>query len=141
MPPGPRSDEEGKAVYCEKTDGTQDQRGWELVEAQKASGKVMQVGSQRVSSLAYAKARSWPKAEIGKLNMVNAVYDRQSAIGAWEYTIPADASPGTVDWERYIEGMNRIPFDAKKFSGGATTASLAPGWPVICLYTSFPARM
>jgi predicted dehydrogenase len=47
--------------------------------------------------------------------MVNAVYDRQSAIGAWEYTIPLDASPGTVDWERYTEGMNKIPFDEKKF--------------------------
>ena len=106
----------GKAVYCEKPMVHKISEGMGVVEAQKASGKVMQVGSQRVSSLAYAKARELYKSgEIGKLNMVNAVYDRQSAIGAWEYTIPADASPGTVDWERYIEGMNRIPFDAKKF--------------------------
>jgi len=53
--------------------------------------------------------------EIGKLNMVNAVYDRQSSLGAWEYTMPSDASPETVDWNRYVEGMNKMPFDPKKF--------------------------
>jgi predicted dehydrogenase len=76
----------------------------------------MQVGSQRVSSIVYAKAQELIKAgEIGKLNMVNAIYDRQSSIGAWEYTMPSDASPETVDWNRYVEGMNKTPFDPKKF--------------------------
>ena len=76
----------------------------------------MQVGSQRVSSLVYAKAHELYKSgEIGKLNMVNAVYDRQDALGAWEYTMPTDASPETVDWDRYIEGMAHIPYDPKKF--------------------------
>jgi predicted dehydrogenase len=106
----------GKAVYCEKPMVHKISEGMGVVEAQQASNKIMQVGSQRVSSIVYAKAKELYKAgEIGKLNMVNAVYDRQSAIGAWEYTMPNDASPGTVDWEEYIEGMNKIPFDAKKF--------------------------
>jgi predicted dehydrogenase len=90
--------------------------GLGVVEAYKASKKIMQVGSQRVSSIVFAKAKEiYEAGEIGKLNMVNAVNDRQSAIGAWEYTMPNDASPGTVDWERYIEGMNKMPFDPKKF--------------------------
>ena len=106
----------GKAVYCEKPMVHKISEGMGVVEAHKASNKIMQVGSQRVSSIVYAKAKELYKAgEIGKLNMVNAVYDRQGAIGAWEYTMPNDASPGTVDWERYIEGMNKIPFDPKKF--------------------------
>jgi predicted dehydrogenase len=106
----------GKAVYCEKPMVHKISEGHGVIEAQKTSNKVMQVGSQRVSSIVYAKAKELYKSgAIGKLNMVNAVYDRQSAIGAWEYTMPADASPGTVDWERYIEGMNKIPFDPKKF--------------------------
>jgi predicted dehydrogenase len=105
-----------KHVYCEKPMVHKITEGMSVVQAQRASSKIMQVGSQRVSSIGYAKARELYQAgEIGKLNMVNAVYDRQSAIGAWEYTMPNDASPGTVDWERYIEGMNRIPFDPKKF--------------------------
>jgi predicted dehydrogenase len=106
----------GKAVYCEKPMVHKINQGMDVVEVQRATGKVMQVGSQRVSSVVYAKAKELYKAgEIGKLNMVNAVYDRQSAIGAWEYTMPADASAITVDWDRYIEGMHKIPFDAKKF--------------------------
>jgi predicted dehydrogenase len=106
----------GKAIYCEKPMVHKISEGLDVVEAHRASGKVMQVGSQRVSSIGYAKARELYQAgEIGKLNMVNAVYDRQSAIGAWEYTMPNDASPETVDWNRYIEAMNKIPFDPKKF--------------------------
>jgi predicted dehydrogenase len=90
--------------------------GLGVIEAQRSSNKILQVGSQRVSSVVFAKAKELYKAgEIGRLNMVNAVTDRQSAIGAWEYTMPSDASPGTVDWERYIEGMNKMPFDPKKF--------------------------
>jgi predicted dehydrogenase len=106
----------GKAIYCEKPMVHKISEGLDVVQAHQASGKVMQVGSQRVSSIGYAKARElYQSGEIGKLNMVNAVYDRQSAIGAWEYTMPNDASPETVDWNRYIEAMNKIPFDPKKF--------------------------
>jgi predicted dehydrogenase len=53
--------------------------------------------------------------EIGKLNMVNAVYDRQSSIGAWEYTIPDDASAETTDWETFIKVTEKMPYDSKKF--------------------------
>ncbi len=106
----------GKAVYCEKPMVHKISEGLGVVEAQRASNKIMQVGSQRVSSIVYRKAEELYKAgEIGKLNMVNAVYDRQSSIGAWEYTMPPDASPETVDWNRYIEGIKKIPFDPKKF--------------------------
>ena len=106
----------GKAIYCEKPMVHKISEGLDVVQAHQASKKVMQVGSQRVSSIGYAKARElYQSGEIGKLNMVNAVYDRQSAIGAWEYTMPSDASPETVDWNRYIETMNQIPFDPKKF--------------------------
>ena len=108
--------QKGKAVYCEKPMVHKISEGMGVIEAQRSSGKTLQVGSQRVSSIVFAKAKELYQAgEIGKLNMVNAVNDRQSAIGAWEYTMPDDASPGTVDWERYIEGMNKMPFDPKKF--------------------------
>ncbi len=108
--------QKGKAVYCEKPMVHKISEGLDVVEAQRASKKTMQVGSQRVSSNVYAKAHELYKAgEIGKLNMVNAVYDRQDALGAWEYTMPADASPATVDWDRYIAGTHKIPYDPKKF--------------------------
>src|SRR5205085_4326168 len=47
----------GKAVYCEKPMVYKISEGMGVIAAQKKSGKVLQVGSQRVSSLAYAKAK------------------------------------------------------------------------------------
>ena len=106
----------GKHVYCEKPMVHYISEGHDVIAAQKASGKVMQVGSQYVSNIVFQKAHDLYKSgEIGKLNMVNAVYDRQDALGAWEYTMPIDASTDTVDWERYIAGMPHIPYDPKKF--------------------------
>ncbi len=106
----------GKHVYCEKPMVHYINEGLDVINAQKASGKVMQVGSQYVSNIVFQKAHELYKSgEIGKLNIVNAVYDRQDALGAWEYTMPTDASPATVDWDRYIEGMAKIPYDPKKF--------------------------
>ena len=106
----------GKHVYCEKPMVHYINEGHDVINAQKASGKIMQVGSQYVSNIVFQKAHELYKSgEIGKINMVNAVYDRQDALGAWEYTMPTDASTATVDWDRYIEGMQHIPYDAKKF--------------------------
>jgi predicted dehydrogenase len=105
-----------KHVYCEKPMVHYISEGLDVIKAQKESGKVLQIGSQYVSNIVFQKAHELYKSgEIGKLNMVNAVYDRQDALGAWEYTMPTDASPETVDWDRYIEGMKKIPYDPKKF--------------------------
>ena len=106
----------GKHVYIEKPMVYKINEGPQVIEAQKKYNKVLQVGSQRVSSIGLAKAKELLAAgEIGKLNMVNAVYDRQSSIGAWEYTIPKDADASTTDWERFIEVTDKMAFDAKKF--------------------------
>ncbi len=106
----------GKAVYCEKPMVHKISEGLPVVQVQKQTGKTMQVGSQRVSSIIYAKARELYRAgEIGQLNCIEASFDRQSAIGAWEYTMPTDGSTDSVDWDRYIAGMPQSPYDAKKF--------------------------
>ncbi len=108
--------QKGKSVYCEKPMVYKISEGQSVIDMQKKTGKVLQVGSQRVSSIAFAKAKELlAKGEIGKLNMVNAAFDRQSAIGAWEYTIPSDASPETTDWDKYIEITDKMPYDPKKF--------------------------
>ncbi|MGE5421253.1 MAG: Gfo/Idh/MocA family protein, partial [Chloroflexota bacterium] len=106
----------GKAVYCEKPVVQKISDGLPVIDAQKKTGKPMQVGSQRVSSIVYKKAKEmYKQGAIGQLNCVEASFDRQDALGAWEYTMPTDGSAQTVDWPRYTEGMKPMPWDPKKF--------------------------
>jgi predicted dehydrogenase len=106
----------GKAVYCEKPMVHRISEGQGVIDAWKKSKKTMQIGSQRVSSIATIKAREAFRAgAIGQLSCIEANFDRQSALGAWEYTMPTDESPETVDWKRYIQGMPDQSYDAKKF--------------------------
>jgi predicted dehydrogenase len=106
----------GKHVYCEKPMVQHWEEGHALVEAQKRSGKVVQVGSQRVSAVSHLKARDLLAAgSIGELNMVDAWFSRNSAVGAWQYLIPPDASPATVDWERFLGRAPRRAWDPVRF--------------------------
>ena len=106
----------GKAVYCEKPVVQKIADGLQVIATQKKTGKPMQIGSQRVSSIIYRKAKELYKTgTIGQLNCIEASFDRQDALGAWEYTMPTDGSTTSVDWGRYIEGMNKMDWDPKKF--------------------------
>ena len=106
----------GKHVYCEKPMVHAIDEGHDVIKAQKETGMVFQVGSQGVSSLGNEKAKQLLESgAIGTLNYAEGFWARFSPIGAWQYAIPADASPQTVDWESYISNTNKRPFDAKRF--------------------------
>jgi predicted dehydrogenase len=106
----------GKDVYCEKPMIHLYADGPEMIEAARRTNRILQVGSQRVSSLIYLKAKELLAAgAIGQLNMVTARWDRNSSMGAWNYTVPPDASPETCDWMRFLGTAPKIPFDAEQF--------------------------
>ena len=108
--------QKGKAVYHEKPMVQHLEEGQAVIDTQKKTGKVLQVGAQWVSSIVYLKAKElYKKGAIGELVMGEAVYDRQSAIGAWQYSIPPDASEKTVDWTRFLGDAPKRPFDAVRF--------------------------
>ncbi len=103
----------GKDVYCEKPMVQKVEQGQAVIEAARASGRIIQIGSQYVSSLVYHKTRELlRKGTIGELNMVEAWLDRNTAMGAWQYSIPPDASPATVDWDRFLGSAPKRPFEA-----------------------------
>jgi predicted dehydrogenase len=106
----------GKHVYCEKPMVHSILEGPAVIKAQKETGKVFQVGSQGVSSLGNEKAKQLLKdGAIGELNYAEGFWARHSPTGAWQYPIPADASPATVDWETYISNTTKRSFDATRF--------------------------
>jgi predicted dehydrogenase len=106
----------GKDVYCEKPMIHLYADGPQMIEAARANNRIIQVGSQRVSSVIYAKAKELLAAgAIGQLNMVTARWDRNSSIGAWNYTVPPDASTETCDWPRFLGTAPKIPFNGEHF--------------------------
>lgn len=106
----------GKAVYCEKPMVQHIEEGKAVIETQKMTGKTMIVGSQGVSGLVQKKARElYLSGIIGQLITAEAWNDRQSAGGAWQYSIPTDASEKTVDWANFIGDAPKRPFDPVRF--------------------------
>jgi predicted dehydrogenase len=102
----------GKDVYVEKPMVQEIGDGPLVIETARQTGRILQVGSQHVSSIVYAKARELFRAgAIGELNLVEAWINRNSSMGAWQYSIPPDGSPQTIDWDRFIGRAQKRPFD------------------------------
>ncbi len=105
-----------KSVYCEKPMVQHIDEGRAVIDAWKKSGKTMQVGSQRISGAIFQEAQRLVKAgEIGPINFIESTNDRFNSIGAWNYSVPPDASAQTLDWDRFLGDAPKHPFDAKRF--------------------------
>ncbi|MFU8812710.1 MAG: Gfo/Idh/MocA family protein [Balneolaceae bacterium] len=120
----------GKAVYLEKPMVQHIEEGRPVIEAEDATGVPLIVGSQRTSSILYQKARELVQAgEIGELNFVEGYWDRRSAIGAWQYSMPPSAGPRNIDWATYRKGMPDIAFDPKHFFRWRNYSAYGTGVP------------
>ena len=106
----------GKHVYCEKPMVHKLDEGAAVIATQKKTGKVMQIGSQGVSSIVNEKAREiYESGVIGQLVLVETWNDRQGGNGAWQYSIPTDANAGTVDWDKFLGDAPKVAYDPVRF--------------------------
>lgn len=106
----------GKHVYCEKPMVQKIEEGAAIIATQEKTGKVFQVGSQRASSVAILEAKKYfEKGVIGELTYVEAYCDRSDAKGAWQYSIPTDASPETIDFDTFLGHAPKVAFDPVRF--------------------------
>jgi predicted dehydrogenase len=106
----------GKDVYCEKPMSHTVEDGFAMVDAVQKGKRIMQVGSQRVSSIVYEKARElYSSGALGDVFFIEGSSDRNSPSGAWVYPVPQDASEQTIDWNAFLVGAPKRPFDATRF--------------------------
>src|SRR4030088_542343 len=106
----------GKDVYCEKPMSHNVEDGFAMVAAAQKGSRIVQVGSQRVSSILYAKAKEiYDSGKLGQVTYIQAYWDRNSSGGAWQYPVPPDASAQTIDWQAFLVGAPARPFDPIRF--------------------------
>src|SRR5467141_4217971 len=107
----------GKDIYIEKPMSHTAADGVAMVDAVKKSGRILQVGSQRVSSQICAKAKDMiAQGMLGDLTLVEGWLGRNEPTGAWEYPPPPDLSLKTVDWDTWQNDVPKRPLDPNVFA-------------------------
>ncbi|MBI2074045.1 MAG: Gfo/Idh/MocA family oxidoreductase [Gemmatimonadetes bacterium] len=107
----------GKDVYCEKPMSHSPADGVAMVDAAKRTGRIVQIGSQRVSSQICAKATEMiAHGMLGDLMLVEGWLGRNDPTGAWQYPPPPDLSPRNLDWDTWQGSVPKRPFDPNIFA-------------------------
>jgi len=107
----------GKDIYCEKPMSHTIPQGFQMVEAAQKNKRIVQIGSQRVSSALCRKAHElYAGGAIGDIEMVELSLGRNSPTGAWVYPPPLDLSPQNLDWDTWLNDAPKIPFDKFRFA-------------------------
>src|SRR5438045_4993421 len=106
----------GKDIYCEKPMSHTVEDGFAMIDAAHKANRIVQIGSQRVSSIIYAQAKEiYDSGKLGEVCHIEAHWDRNSPSGAWVYPIPPDASEQTIDWNAFLDGAPKRAFSPERF--------------------------
>jgi predicted dehydrogenase len=94
----------GKDVYIEKPMTHRIEDGPKMIEAARKAGRIVQAGSQWISSAQHKKAREIVQSgQLGRVTKITASYNRNSSTGAWNYPIPPDLKPGeNLNWKEWL---------------------------------------
>ena len=107
----------GKDIYCEKPMTHKVPEGFEIIDAEQKNKRIVQIGSQRRSSIIYAKAKEMvEQGQIGDVVLVEGTMGRNDPCGAWVYPPPPDLSPQNLDWDTWQGTAPKHPFDPIRFA-------------------------
>jgi len=113
-----------KHVYVEKGLCRTLEEAKAIRRAVKENGVTMQLGHHQNSEPAYMKAREiFQSGKLGKVALARTYIDRTSAWPEWQFytryenqVLPTDATPQTVDWDRFQDGASvKTQFDPERF--------------------------
>ena len=120
----------GKDVYCEKPMTHKVEEGFEIIEAARKNNRIVQIGSQRRSSIHFAKAKELiEQGAIGDVYFAEGVLGRNSPCGAWVYPPPPGLSPQNLDWETWLGDAPKRPFDPIRFARWRAFRDYGEGLP------------
>jgi predicted dehydrogenase len=120
----------GKDVYCEKPMTHKVEEGFEIIDAAQRNNRIVQIGSQRRSSINFARAKQLiSQGEIGEVHYVQVILGRNSPCGAWVYPPPPDLSPENLDWETWLGDAPKRPFDPIRFARWRAFRDYGEGLP------------
>jgi len=106
----------GKDVYLEKPMTLTIDDGPAMYAAAEKAGKLLQVGSNGMSSKLQQTAREIIQSgKLGAIHLIRANYDRNSDSGAWLYPIPPDADEKSVNWEMFLGPATKRPLSLERF--------------------------
>lgn len=108
----------GKHVYCEKPMTRHLNEAFALVDAQKRTGKIFQLGIQFTSDPKMHAIGAYIRSgKIGPLVTGQSSYCRNAGKkGEWNYGIDAGAGPDNLDWDAWLGSAPKRPWndDAKE---------------------------
>lgn len=122
----------GKDVYIEKPMTLRIEDGPKIIEAARRHNRIVQAGSQWVSSGQMKKAREIvASGKLGKVTKITASYNRNTSTGAWNYPIPLDLKEGVnFNWQEWLGPAPKVAFSPERvfryrkywdYSGGIST--------------------
>lgn len=122
----------GKDVYIEKPMTLRVEDGPVIIDAARKNKRIVQVGSQWVSSEQHKKAREIvTSGKLGQVTKVTASYNRNSSTGSWNYPIPLDLQEGVnFNWKEWLGPAPKVAYDPERvfryrkywaYSGGIAT--------------------
>jgi len=107
----------GKHVYVEKPMTRYLSEAFEIYDAVKKTGKILQVGSQGCSDQKWHEAARLVKSgKIGPIVMSQGSYMRNSPKGEWNYAIQSWCTDADTDWKQWLGPVKKqIPFSADHY--------------------------